>query len=109
MNTKDLIHLRLANQYLLKTKLPEPADVVNWFCAIQAQDYLGALWTVGQRCSKDNAEAKIEEAIADRKIVRTWPMRGTLHFISPDDIRWMLQLLTPRVIAKAKTLYRQQG
>jgi hypothetical protein len=109
MKTKDLIQLRLANQYLLKTKFSDPADVVKWFCAIQAQDYLGALWSVGLRCSKKINESTIEKAIADRKIVRTWPMRGTLHFISPDDIRWMLKLLTPRIIAKAKGLYKEQG
>lgn len=108
MKTKDVIQLRLANQRLLKSKFGAPEEVVKWFCAIQAQDYLGALWTIGQRCEKIK-ESAIEKAIADRKIVRTWPMRGTLHFVAPEDIRWMLQLLTPRIIAKTKRLYQEQG
>src|SRR5262247_1090343 len=35
-------------------------------------------------------------------IIRTWPMRGTLHFVSAADIRWMLELLTPRVAANIR-------
>lgn len=108
MTTKDLIQLRLENQRLRKAKFSDPAEVVKWFCAVQAQDYLGALWGVGQRCKK-SAEPEVEKAIADRKIVRTWPMRGTLHFVAPEDVRWMLKLLTPRIIAKTKRLYDEQG
>jgi hypothetical protein len=108
MKMNDIVQLRLENQGLRKATFKNGADVVKWFCAIQAQDYLGALWTVGQRISKAS-EQEIENEIANRKIVRTWPMRGTLHFVSPEDIRWMLKLLTPRVIAKAKHLYIEQG
>lgn len=104
----DLVQLRLENQRLRKTAFKNAADVVNWFCAIQAQDYLGSLWTIGQRLPK-TSEGNIEKEIENRKIVRTWPMRGTLHFVSPDDIRWMVKLLAPRVVARAKSLYREQG
>lgn len=34
-------------------------------------------------------------------------MRGTLHFVAPADIRWMLALLTPRVIAGQRGRHRQ--
>lgn len=54
-------------------------------------------------------EATVEQALTDRKIVRTWPMRGTLHFAAPEDARWMLKLLAPRVIAKLASYYRQAG
>src|SRR5260370_6670244 len=36
----------------------------------------------------------------DRSIVRTWLMRGTLHLVDADDIRWLVQLLGP-VFARA--------
>jgi len=42
--------------------------------------------------------AEVEQAIAARTIVRTWPMRGTLHFVAAADVRWMLELLTPRIV-----------
>ena len=34
-------------------------------------------------------------------IVRTWPLRGTLHFAAPEDVRWMLACFAPRTIARA--------
>src|SRR5215475_15094107 len=34
-------------------------------------------------------------------------MRGTLHFVVSEDLRWMLRLLTPRVIARSQTRYRE--
>jgi hypothetical protein len=58
---------------------------------------------------KQATEALIEQAIAARTIVRTWPMRGTLHFVTPQDIRWMSMVLTPRVIARSATIYKQAG
>ena len=54
-------------------------------------------------------EQSIEQAIAERAIVRTWPMRGTLHFVASQDVRWLLALLTPRVIAHSAGRYRQLG
>src|SRR5687768_15019701 len=108
MKMNDIVQLRLANQKLRKSAFNNPEEMVKWFCAIQAQDYLGALWSIGQRMQKAS-ESIIEKAITDRKIVRTWPMRGTLHFVSPEDVRWMQKLLTPRIIAKSKSLYREQG
>ncbi len=65
---------------------------------MQAQDYLGALWSIGLRLP-DSTEAAIEKAVEERSIVRTWPMRGTLHFVAAVEVRWMLELLTPRSIA----------
>lgn len=68
-----------------------------WFGAVQAQDYVGALWAVGLRMQKATEDA-VEQAIADRTIIRTWPIRRTLHFAAAADVRWMLELLKPRAI-----------
>ncbi|HEX6731527.1 MAG TPA: winged helix DNA-binding domain-containing protein [Pyrinomonadaceae bacterium] len=97
---------RLSNQYLARKKFKDPADVVNWLGAVQAQDYLGSLWAIGQR-TIDATERDVENAVADRRIIRTWPMRGTLHFVPAVDVRWMLKLLTPRVISRSAGRYRQ--
>jgi hypothetical protein len=108
MRSQELLQHRLYNQGLRRTQFTDPAEVVRWFCAMQGQDYLGALWSVGQRLKKC-LQKDIEASIERREIVRTWPMRGTLHFVAPEDVRWMLALLTPRVIARAKSIYAQQG
>jgi hypothetical protein len=80
--------------------------VVRWLGAVQAQDYLGSLWAIGLRMQKATEEV-VEQAIADRTIIRTWPMRGTLHFVAATDVRWMLTLLTPRVVANSQWRLKQ--
>lgn len=102
----DIANQRLHNQHIAHHPFETPAEVVRWLGAIQAQDYLGALWTIGLRMNQAT-EAAIEQAVADRTIIRTWPMRGTLHFVAPEDARWMLNLLTPPVIARTAARHRQ--
>lgn len=98
--------LRLAHQHIAGPAFDDADDVVRHHGAVQAQDFLGALWGLGLR-SRHATEASVEGAITRRAIVRTWPMRGTLHFVAAEDARWMLRLLTPRVIAGAASRYRQ--
>jgi hypothetical protein len=97
MTSSDIARLRLHNQHIARAAFEKPSDVVAWLGAVQAQDYLGALWAVGLRM-RDAVEADVEHALANRTIIRTWPMRGTLHFVATADARWMLELLTPRVV-----------
>jgi Winged helix DNA-binding domain len=104
--TSDIAGRRLRNQRIAGAGFERPGDVVAWMGAVQAQDYLGALWGLGVRMKKAREEA-VEQAIANREVIRTWPMRGTLHFVAPADIRWMLALLTPRVIAGQRWRHRQ--
>jgi hypothetical protein len=101
MNSADLAHARLAAQQVTSPPARTAAEVVAALGAMQAQDYGGALWAIGLRLP-GATESSIERAIAKRTIVRTWPMRGTLHFVASTDARWMLELLTPRVLEAAK-------
>jgi hypothetical protein len=97
--TAGLLPARLSNQGLARAAFRRAEEVVAWFGAVQAQDYLGALWGIGQRLRRAT-EAEVEAAEARRTIVRTWPMRGTLHFVAAADARWMTRLLAPRVMAR---------
>mgnify|MGYP000868716530 FL=1 len=99
---------RLANHHIGGATFAEPDAVVQWMGLIQAQDYLGALWAIGLRLP-GVTEADIERALAARSIVRTWPARGTLHFVAAQDARWMLELLAPRVIARSRGRLQQVG
>src|ERR1700674_704036 len=98
MKTLDITGYRLLNQHIAEQTFTEPGQVVRWLGAMQAQDFGGAKWSVGLRL-KEATDSGIEGAIGRREIIRTWPMRGTLHFVAPTDVRWMLALLTPRIIA----------
>ena len=104
--TPDHLRLRQLNHGLARAAFRNPEDVVAWFGAVQAQDYLGSLWGIGQR-TRRATEQDVEAAEARRAIVRTWPMRGTLHFVAAADARWMTQLLAPRVIARNAARWRR--
>jgi Winged helix DNA-binding domain len=92
---------RLVSQQLAGTAFQTPAEVVSWLGAVQAQDYLGSLWSIGLRLP-GTTQAAVEQAVANRSIIRTWSIRGTLHFVAASDVRWMLKWLTPPAIAVAK-------
>jgi hypothetical protein len=99
---------RLLNQQIAHTTCRTPAEVLARLGAVQAQDYAGAKWSIGLRLP-DATDSDVEKAIASRALVRTWPMRGTLHFVPAEDVRWMLALLTPRVLAGGAARRRQLG
>ena len=90
---------RLFNQRIDGEKFEKPEEVVRWMGALQAQDYQQSLWAIGLR-TQSATVADIEQAIVDRKIVRTWPMRGTLHFVPAEDAKWMLSLSASRMLAQ---------
>lgn len=72
-------------------------EAVRWLTAIQAQDFASALTSVGLRTAT-RLRAEVIAAIDEGEIVRSWPMRGTLHLTAAEDLPWMVQLLAPRVI-----------
>ncbi len=81
---------------------------MTWLGAVQAQDYLGAL--VGRRVARSrHARARRRARTRRTQIVRTWPMRGTLHFVGAADARWMTELLGPRRVAAAASRFRSLG
>ncbi len=106
MTLSDLIQLRLCNQHLHPPRFAQPEQVVAWLGAMQAQDYTGVLWSLGLRLTQAT-EQSVVQALVERRIVRTWPLRGTLHLVAAQDVRWLLALLTPRVIAQSAARHRQ--
>jgi hypothetical protein len=104
----DIARQRLVNQRIEGEKFEKPEEVVRWLGAMQAQDYPQALWAIGLRLQSATV-ADVEGAISDGKIVRTWPMRGTLHFVPPEDARWMLKLSASRILARDGRRLEQLG
>lgn len=94
----DIVHLRLQNQHLNQPTFTKTAAVVAWLGAVQAQDYPMAKWALGQRLKQGTDEA-VESAFNQGEILRTHILRPTWHFVSPENIRWMLSLSAPRVKA----------
>jgi hypothetical protein len=105
MNTSDVLRQRLHNQKLSASELENPADVVRWLGAVQAQDYGAAKWALALRM-RHATHAQIEEAFNKGRILRTHLMRPTWHFVAPEDIRWLLQLTAPQVNRRSGSGYR---
>jgi Winged helix DNA-binding domain len=110
MENQDIAYRRLANQHIadLGFGVKRSEDALASMGAIQAQDYPAALWAIGLRC-ENFTQKDIEAAIAKKMIVRTWLMRGTLHFVASSDIHWILRLLAPRLTAFSASRERQLG
>src|SRR5262245_11522432 len=106
MNHLDIVQQRLSNQHLAGNPLKTVAEVVGWLGAVQAQDYAGAKWAVGQRV-QGAMDATIDQAFNAGTILRTHIMRPTWHFVTPADIRWLLELTAPRVNQVNATMYRK--
>ncbi len=97
---------RLASQ-LLEPRAPrEPAAVVAHLCGVQAQDPRKAPWAVGVRAPGVTLE-RVDEALRDGRVVRTWMFRGTLHYVAAEDLAWLRELLAPGVVARAVRRYRE--
>lgn len=82
-------------------------EVTRTLGALQAQDYVSGAWSLGVRSGLTLAQ--IEAAVRGREIVRTWPMRGTIHWVPAADARWMCRLLAGRVIDSLEGRYRRLG
>ncbi|MGH8890828.1 MAG: winged helix DNA-binding domain-containing protein [Acidothermaceae bacterium] len=107
-NQPKLGLLRLVAQHIAGERLPSAAAVVRHMTAMQAQDYGGALTAIALRID-GGKRGDVEIALDNGEIVRSWPMRGTLHFVASQDLSWMLGLTTARIIAGATTRHSALG
>jgi len=104
----DVALLRLAAQRLVGAGFATAADTVRWMTAMQAQDYAGSLTSVALRM-ESGAREQVEAALDAGGVVRSWPMRGTLHLVAAEDLQWILGLTAARVVAGAATRRKQLG
>ncbi|MGY1855523.1 winged helix DNA-binding domain-containing protein [Modestobacter sp. SYSU DS0290] len=98
--TQELALLRLAAQRLVGPPAETPTEAVRWLTCVQGQDLPGALLSVALR-SAPGTRTAVTAALDDGRVVRSWPMRGTLHLTAAEDLPWLLELLGPRVLAGA--------
>lgn len=87
----ELVKHRLTSQRLNGNQLATAAEVVAWMGGVQSQDFAGAKWGVGQR-TFDLSDADVSAAFDRGEILRTHVLRPTWHFVTPADIRWLLDV-----------------
>lgn len=97
---------RLQNQLLCGSGAASPHEAVSHMAAMQAQEFGMAKWAVGLRmiCGRDS---DVERAFERGQILRTHLLRPTWHFVTPDNIRWLLKLTAPHVHVKNKPYYKK--
>lgn len=104
----DIALLRLIAQRIAGPGCTTATDVVRWLMAVQAQDYPGAVTSVALR-TESKTRQSVEAALNAGEVVRSWPMRGTLHFVLAEDLPWMLDLTTQRLLAAAASRRARLG
>ncbi len=109
---------RIAAERLAAMRVAPPAEdagsmletitaTVHHHLAMQAQDVASGMWSVGVRTGATRAD--VEAAIEARRVTRSWPMRGTLHLMATQDVRWMCRLLNERVVATTRRVFEAEG
>lgn len=106
MTLTDIARFRLLNQSIATHPFQNAHEVVNAMVAMQAQEFTMAKWAIGLRAEKLSNQL-VEDSFNNGEILRTHVMRPTWHFVSPQDIRWLLELTSPRVHALSAFYYRR--
>src|SRR3954470_24620221 len=101
MKSSTALELRMRSLLLRGGGPGSVAGIVTWFGAMQAQDVNSGLWSLGVRLPGATLD-DITAALERREALRTWPMRGTVHFVPSADARWMLDLMGVRALAGAE-------
>lgn len=76
------------------------AQTARRMLAVQGQDWRSARWALGLRTPCSHVE-DVHHAFNTGLIVRSWPMRGTIHLLAAEDIGWMQHTTNRRVLAGA--------
>ena len=95
------VAIRLLNQQLIAPQFSNPAEVVGYMGAMQAQEYRMMRWAVEMRTRKPSHKA-FKKAFDEGKILRLHLMRGTWQLVSADNYWPMIHLFSPKAIAVTK-------
>ena len=99
---------RLLSQQLISPLFEDPAEVVSWFGAIQAQDYRAMRWAVAMRTSKPSV-ITFRKAFDEGKIIRAHLLRCTWQLVSVDDYQWMRLLCYDKALSTMKGWTKSLG
>jgi len=105
MDFPDIANMRLESQQITTTPFKTAREIVHWMGAMQAQDFSMAKWAIGVRLP-GSTDKMIEASLDKGEILRTHLLRPTWHFVTADDISWMLTLTAPHIKSSLKSRHR---
>ena len=108
MTDKLLGRARLVAQGLVTRPYDDPLAVVSSHGAMQGQDLPGVIASAALRTPSNSAEA-VTDAMDDGRIVRGYPMRGTVFLLPAADAAWMGQLCAKPALKAARSRQDQLG
>ena len=106
INLTEIAKSRLINQQIAGTKIKSAVEMLRHFCAVQGQEYEQTKWGLGLRLPHLK-NTDIEEDFNRGNILRTHLLRPTWHFVTNQDIRWVLELTSQRVHKANAYMYRK--
>lgn len=105
---EEIALLRLVAQRIAGPGEPDVVAAARLMTATQGQHLLGALTSLALR-AEGATRADVVTALDHGRIVKSWPMRGTLHMVAAEDLRWLLDLLAERVLPQMARRRQQLG
>jgi hypothetical protein len=109
MTPEQLRALRLHAQHLCpKASAEDLVEVVRSLVGVNAQSGPAMMLSLRARI-KGLEPDDIRKALEERRLVRTWAMRGTVHLIAADDLGWLVSLLGPAILPKGRGRRRELG
>ena len=94
--SRTLSLARIISQGLVEeTAADNPIAAVENMLALQAQLPSSIPWAINLRVKQPSVSA-IDDAFESAELVRSWPMRGTIHVTSAKDHHWLRQVLRHR-------------
>lgn len=110
-STSNLINWRMRALGLWQRIAPTASDaplsapqraraVAEHLLAAQGQDWIAVRWALGVRAD-GVTDADVRAAFHTGALVRSWPMRGTVHVVPAEDIGWMQRATNHRVLPGA--------
>lgn len=102
LDDRQIARWRLASQHLVGRPAGAPDDAVRGLLAVQAENFSQAGWAVAARGSPIDW-ARFTAAFDAGDLLRTHVLRTTWHFVTPDDLVWLVELTAPAL----RRLYEQ--
>ncbi|WP_040166588.1 DNA glycosylase AlkZ-like family protein [Microbacterium gorillae] len=93
--------------HLLTAPAATIVDAARHQCGTQAQELWGGRFALSARVAGAPTARAVDAAFDAGEIVRTWPMRGTLHILAAEDVDWMLSITSARVRRSAAGRHRE--
>ena len=92
MSIDQVLAWRMARQYLEPPGAEGAVEVTRRLCGVQAQVASAAALAVRVRLATPPPDA-VDRALAERRLIKSWAMRGTLHLLPVDIAGAFLALI----------------